>query len=361
MREPSHGQSGENIPSSPYITPRWEKIQEIKFEREGDFYDISVLFWEHYAAGGLWHHNSGKSYLALIFATILTLPWDDNPLGLEAPRERHRVLYLDYETDETSTLWRLKCLQKGENLGVLPIHYRRCALPLADDLEAIQEAKAESQADVIMVDSVGGACGAELNTAETALHYYGALRQLKSTSLSIAHTSKDQTTKHKTIYGNAYFYNYARNVFEVKRVQEAGEDTMSIGLFHRKNNMGKFYHPLGFKLTFGKDWVKISPQDVKDVAEFAEQLALASRIYEVLKNGDETLAELSNILGLNKEVLTTTLGRMKDKGRVEKRGDKKWGLPQLLPRARKNQTGGLPQLFSQPRQNPITRKNPTRG
>lgn len=39
----------------------WDEISSVEFVRHGDFYDLSVPFWEHYEAHGLWHHNSGKT------------------------------------------------------------------------------------------------------------------------------------------------------------------------------------------------------------------------------------------------------------------------------------------------------------
>ncbi|MGH8259858.1 MAG: terminase large subunit domain-containing protein [Steroidobacteraceae bacterium] len=44
--------------------------------RHGEFYDLSVPLFEHYSAGGLWHHNSGKTETLLNCAVID---------GLEAP------------------------------------------------------------------------------------------------------------------------------------------------------------------------------------------------------------------------------------------------------------------------------------
>lgn len=39
----------------------WTKIQTIKYEKFGDYYDLTVPFWNHYEGNGLLHHNSGKS------------------------------------------------------------------------------------------------------------------------------------------------------------------------------------------------------------------------------------------------------------------------------------------------------------
>lgn len=47
----------------PYTNSFWDRVQDITFARHGDFYDLTVPELEHYSAAGLWHHNSGKSYV----------------------------------------------------------------------------------------------------------------------------------------------------------------------------------------------------------------------------------------------------------------------------------------------------------
>lgn len=267
----------------------------------------------------------GKSYLALVFALCIELPWEDNPFGLVTKSEPTRTLLLDYETDESEVAWRLKCLKQGMSLPDLSLNYRRCALPLVDDLEQIQESVSSTGADFVIVDSIGAACGSDLNAAETAIRLFGALRQLKKTSLLISHTSKDQITKTKTIFGSAYFHNFARSIWEMKKVQEMEESIVSIGLFHKKSNLSKLYHPIGFKMTFGENEVAVESEDVRTVAEFLEVLSNSARIEELLKSGPMVLPEIAKELDLNKEVARATLNRMKAKGKSTKVGDK-WGL-----------------------------------
>lgn len=42
-----------------YSSHCWDDIQAIEWVRKGEFYDFHVPVWQHYAAAGLWHHNSG--------------------------------------------------------------------------------------------------------------------------------------------------------------------------------------------------------------------------------------------------------------------------------------------------------------
>ena len=43
--------------------PDWDYIVSIEYVKDGDYYDLHVPFWNHYAAAGLIHHNSGKSWV----------------------------------------------------------------------------------------------------------------------------------------------------------------------------------------------------------------------------------------------------------------------------------------------------------
>lgn len=47
----------------PYTNAFWDRIQDITFVKNGEFYDLTVPNLEHYSAAGLYHHNSGKSYV----------------------------------------------------------------------------------------------------------------------------------------------------------------------------------------------------------------------------------------------------------------------------------------------------------
>jgi DNA-directed RNA polymerase specialized sigma24 family protein len=208
----------------------------------------------------------------------------------------------------------------------LSIRYRRCALPLADDLTEIQRAIADGDIGLIVVDSLGAACGGDLNSAEVATRFFSALRQLPVTSLLISHVSKAKETKEKTPYGSVYFYNFARNVFELRRIQEAEQDEINLGVFHRKNNLGKLHYPLGFTIRFEPDKTLFQKQDIRDIPEFLESLSNTARIEALLKRGAMSVAEIADELDMSAPSARVVVNRLKDKGKVVKVGGNKWGL-----------------------------------
>lgn len=58
--------SHSELTDSSHYNGFWDKIQQIEWVRYDNYYDLSVPGAEHYEAGGIWHHNSGKSVAGVI-------------------------------------------------------------------------------------------------------------------------------------------------------------------------------------------------------------------------------------------------------------------------------------------------------
>ena len=57
--------------------------------------------------------------------------------------------------------------------------------------------------------------------------------------------------KRKTVYGNAYYENEARSVWEISKQQEFGSNELTITLHHRKSPPFAGYHePLAWRFIF---------------------------------------------------------------------------------------------------------------
>ena len=268
--------------------------------------------------------GAGKSSMALACALLILLRWQDNPLGLAPREEPTEVLYLDWETTRGEIGWRLQCLQRGFALPYLEMPYRRCALALADDLPAVRQAVADSQAKLVIIDSLGAACGGDLMAAEPALRFFTALRQLNTTSLILAHTSKEDI-KQKSIYGTIFFQVYARSIWELRGDQD--EDNLAIALLHRKSNASRLFPPLGFKATFGDGTISLNRAPVEDVPEAQAGLPLRLKIKALLAHGKLPAKTIAEELGESTRKIMVTLSRLKKQGVVIKI-DHEWGLPQ---------------------------------
>jgi len=270
--------------------------------------------------------ESAKSMLAEVFGMLILLPETDCGLGLAAARPGTTTLVLDWETNYDEYGWRLQCLQRGLGLPYVEMPYRRCSLPLADDLEQIQKAVSETGASNIIVDSMAGAAGGDLNAAEPAIRLFGAIRQLNVSSILVGHTSKDEQ-KRRTVYGNVFFNNYARAVWLAKRESEDGDDEIRVGLFHRKHNNSRGHAPLGFKFSFFDDHTSVERADIRDTAMVAEEMSANSKILNLLRDGALKPTDLAKALGMKDGTVRQAIRRFKRKGFVIQLDDGRYGLP----------------------------------
>ena len=228
--------------------------------------------------------SSGKTTFALLLALTVTLPWEDNPLNLQAPSRPHHVGYLDWETGQQGIEWQWQTVQLGAGTGGVPLWYRRCHAPLSDDIDTIREYITENDISVIIIDSLALAAGGELKDTSSPLAFFRALGQLNVTSLSLAHTPKEK--ENRTIYGNRFFEAEARNTWEIIKQQEAGSAEMTIGLKHRKPlPWDKVMPDMAFNLCFSENGAGtiFKPSDPKSIDEFMERLSLESRMLSLLK------------------------------------------------------------------------------
>lgn len=196
--------------------------------------------------------GSAKTLFITLIDMMLTLPWTDNPLNFDVGNKPHKILFLDWENSPAITGWTAARLRRGMGIDYCPIYYRHCSLPLADDISQIKHKLADINADIIIVDSIGMAVGDDLNLTKPAFRFFAALRQLDPiTSILIGHTAKNMESRRRTVYGNAYYENEARSVWEITKDQAIGSPEMTITLFQRKSAPFAGSHPpLAYKFIF---------------------------------------------------------------------------------------------------------------
>lgn len=280
-----------------------------------------------------------KSTLAYLCGAIMVLPWTNNPLELKSPDDCVRSLVLDWETDDYIFKYYLSRLKRGMKIPDFPLYYRHCHIPLADDLEAIEQKIEETKAECLIIDSLAAASGGEskeIRGGDTALHFNMSLRKLMTfkgepiTTLILAQTSKSQEGK-KTILGSTLFTYYARNIFELCRGEDNYEQTQHIAMFHRENNLGRKHPPIGLSVTYDDAQKSIvMEREPINVTEFTAKVTLKMRILDALKRGAMDTRELAEVLDLkDKEAsVRTKVNSLKAEGKVIKVGEK-WGLPSV--------------------------------
>ena len=257
--------------------------------------------------------ESGKSYLALLFALCCELPWHDNPCGWSVPSKPTKVLYLDWEMSERGLGWRLKQLSDGMGISPTNLFYQECRRPMADLAEGLANEVRERGIGLLIMDSVGMAARGELNSPETALELYRSIRMLGISSLLIAHTAKNKESGLRTVFGSSFFENYPRQIIEVRKSQETDASGFDVGLYHYKCNIDRKFAPLGLRFDFLGGEVTVNRTDITSVAELAERLSIPDRIKGLLRDaGPMSGKDIADELGVSQSTIRTTICRRKD-------------------------------------------------
>lgn len=268
-----------------------------------------------------------KSQFALYCYICLTLPWYNNPLGLEPSPDGISTLILDWEQEAAIVQYYAQRMLRGMRLDPFTLQYRRCYLPLAEDIEQVQNRIEETKAQVIIIDSLAGAAGGDLNKPETALNFFSALRKLKVTSLIIAQETKDQEAKRKSIFGSVFYTYNARSIFQLLKPNIEDEaDYVRVSLFHRWFNYGRKQPPLGIGFSYNGSNMMVERQAV-DLREYMQRISLQQGILTELKTGSKLVTDIVEATGSNRNTVQKTLSVLKGKGLVVSLEKGLWGLP----------------------------------
>lgn len=262
-----------------------------------------------------------KSTLALIVYASLALPWRDNPLGWQVPPRPLKVLLADYETEKMIAQYNITQIQKGMDLPHFPLYYRRCSLPLADDVEQIQRHMTKIGAEVLIVDSLGPAVGGDLKDPSQALRFTSALRQLKCAALIIGQTSKNKDTKVRSVFGSTFFEYYARNIVEIRKVQEEEDTSLDIALYNTYHNLGRRFAPMGYHLNFNGQGTRIERSEIT-AKELVAHIGTGQQVKSLLlSRGALTTKEIAGSLDLTENNVRVALSRLRKKDLLIKTGD----------------------------------------
>lgn len=286
--------------------------------------------------------GKGKSTVSYFLATLIQYGIAPNlPL---TPRQGN-VLLLDWESSIDVARIYLNSIRKGLGINTPePISYLNCDRPIFDMTDELYEIKEEKQIEFIIIDSqmAATAGGTQFQTeAEKASAYYNVLNQLKCTTLTIDHATKDmmksQDMSSGAAFGSVVKYNRARSQYELRSQQETDSDHLEFALIHQKYNLGRRMKPLGIAVDFKNitggdgelylDSIKFSICNLADNPELEKTLPLRQRIINWLKDNHQgTVEKIADDLGDKRDHVRVTLNRQKDDF-IKLRNDE-WGLLQ---------------------------------
>lgn len=223
--------------------------------------------------------GTGKSLLALYFAGELArrgLPvalfdWE---LGAEDHKERFERLF-------------------GAEMP--PLLYVRCARPLVVEQDRLRRIIQDRAIAFAVFDSVAFACDGPPEAAEVAARYQGIVRGLNIGSLHVAHINKSERAEEKP-FGSQFWHNGARSTWFIKPADAGEPGSLTVGLFHKKANLGRLQSSLGYRLEFGRERTHVARVDLADVESLAPRLPLRERLRHVLARGPMTTAAIAEAL-----------------------------------------------------------------
>ena len=268
--------------------------------------------------------SSAKTLFASLLGIILTIPSIENNFGISVTDDtEHKVLFLDWENNESITDWQKECLIRGFDIHYCEFNYLRCNRPLHEMIDDILIAIQQTGADVVIIDSLGVAVGADLNLTEPAFLFWAAVRQINATPIILGHTAKDSMNKRKTVYGNAYYENEARNIWEIVKSQEPGSAELNITAHHRKPPPYAGIHdPLAYRFIFDRDITRVETgvitSDQRDGTGISQEELVKSA---VLESREPVLpVDIFNLLDKTVPIgnIKAYLNRLKTKGVIER-------------------------------------------
>ena len=245
---------------------RW-RVDNILLEGE-----VSLIF----ANGG-----TGKSFFSLWLATLVQEGYMSSDHGLVV--EPGNVLYLDYETKPEEIAHRSRMLHAGLGIDTADstttssqIVYNQCGHPFVDEEDYIQDLIYKHNISLVVIDSMGRAVSGELESADTVVPFFAAVKRLNTTVLVVSHTNKSGQ-----LFGSQYTHNEARLIWEAKK-SGSTNNGMEFSLVCRKANNVPFQPPQAYGVDFSNDMAIYNRADVF-VTDIAGDMSYRDLIFRILK------------------------------------------------------------------------------
>jgi Mrp family chromosome partitioning ATPase len=241
------------------------------------------------------------------------------------------VLYLDWETDEDDLDEKIKAIVEGAGIdGAVTFTYLSChGRPFIDQVEWISEVAQSIAAGFVVVDSVMHAAGTAssegADAAETTIRLYSALARLEASVLLVDHVDKasaNDPTKPAKPYGSIVKENSARQAFEVRRAEGAG-DRSSLALYNTKTNLGRKLKPIGLWVDQTDDLVRYGREQV--AGDLLRPLTIGDQIASMLGSGSQHVKVIAELLEVDEAKVRATLSKGKGR-RFTSLGEGNWGL-----------------------------------
>jgi hypothetical protein len=258
----------------------------------------------------------GKSMLCLALA--LSIQTGVGIVPGFSPAVKGRVLYLDWEASRQRLDTRIKRLCRGVDIDPVCIGYRRCTLPLVDQVEEILRYCQNEGIVAVVVDSVemamNGTGGDNSDPNDKVRGLYSALRFLNASNLLVDHVSaqgRSQKEGAGKAIGGVFKQNLARMVFELRKATDGQmKGQLNLGLFNlKRNDDGPLLGPVGLRVEFSPDSTRYFTDGLSDTALLAG-LPVKDRLIALLKTrGQANNSDLKEWAWATRTSVDTALSR----------------------------------------------------
>jgi hypothetical protein len=191
------------------------------------------------------------------------------------------------------------------------LFYCRCEQPLTVEVDRIRRGVRDNSIQYSIYDSVAFACDGPPEAAEVASRYFRAVREIGGGSLHIAHTNRSEQNDQKP-FGSTFWHNGARSTWFIQAAEPGADDTLRLGLFNRKSNLGPLRPALGYAATFTRDRTTFQTADISSIPEFAGRLSVRKRMISLLKRGAMSPEAIALEIEANIETVKREARRNKD-------------------------------------------------
>jgi hypothetical protein len=188
--------------------------------------------------------------------------------------------------------------------------YCRCEQSLSAEADRLSRIVREHKLDYCIYDSIAFACDGPPETAEIAARYFRAVRQVECGSLHLAHITKAENNNDQRPFGSAFWHNGARSTWYIQAV-EPGNNTLRLGLYNRKANLGPLQPAVSYVLTFTENTTEFRRVDMGESPELSSKLSVRTRILLFLRTGARTVSEIAVATDAEEETIKRTIRRYK--------------------------------------------------
>jgi len=219
------------------------------------------------------------------------------------------VVLLDWEWNAARHRGRKRRLFGDARLEDL--HYLRCRNSITIEQDHIRRFCDSKQIAFVGLDSISAAVDGKLADDDVARAYNRALDGFPPT-LATAHVPKsngDNPQADAKAFGSAFFHNFARATWSLKKDVGANDDLVTVVLTPQKANDGDRQRPVALEFHFAAERIHVRNVDANDVQASTGSLSLQVRIARLLANEALTIASVAQALDAKPDSVARAIKR----------------------------------------------------